>query len=100
MGWAVAATVRPTQTFRLAPILIGLAPLLVSSKGTGVNSSIAAGASLIALGTALVLLMVDLLQGSSLLPFGGALTEAVVFAAATGGLLVGPSRLHSRRVRS
>jgi len=91
--WAVAAAIRPTSTYHLAPILIaGIAPILARRPGKR-TSFLAAGAVVgvvIAIGAALGLAAFDLLRGPSLLSYGGALTEAVIFAllGAGGGLLV------------
>lgn len=92
--WAVAAAVRPTSTYHLAPLLIaGIAPILARRPERS-HSLLAVGAMagvVIAAGAALGLAAFDLLRGPSLLPYGGALAEAVTFTVlgAVAGFLVG-----------
>ena len=85
--WVVLAFLRPESTFHLAPILVGFAfplghrlrmrqPLaagqaVASWVGSAINLTVAIG----------LLTLADKLQGPSLLSFGGAVTEAVVFGA-------------------
>ena len=95
--WTIAAIARPGATFHLAPILIALAPLLATARESGSSSVVAGAAALIALGTSMALAMADLMRGPGLLPFGGAPTEAVVFAAAAGMAAIGLARLSPRR---
>lgn len=87
--WAIAAAVRPSLTFHLAPILIaGVVPFLHTAEDKGPWGVAIAGAE--GLGVAVVagvgLSLFDLLRGPSLLPFGDAFTEAVVFAVMGVGL--------------
>lgn len=94
--WMVAAAFRPTSTFHLAPILIaGVVPLL--GKRAGLQHGAVAMAGLIGLSIAaasgVVLLLLDLLRGPSLLPFGNAFVEALVFAAGTGIVTVALARI-------
>ena len=85
--WVVLAFLRPESTFHLAPILVGFAfPLghrLRVKRPLTAGQAMAAGiGSLINLGVAIgILTWADKLQGPTLLPFGGAVTEAVVFGA-------------------
>ena len=95
--WAVAALVRPSATFHLAPILVVLTPLLATARDRRIPARLTAGTVLIALATSLLLAAVDLMRGPSLLPFGGALTEAVVFAAAGAGAVMAAGRFDPRR---
>ena len=90
--WAILAWANEGTTYHLAPLLVGLvlpiglvlaeprssAPLLAAAAGLG---------CLLALRTTALLAGVDRLAGESLLPFGGAVTEAVVFS--MGGAAVG-----------
>ncbi|MDJ0924065.1 MAG: hypothetical protein QNJ77_05840 [Acidimicrobiia bacterium] len=88
--WALAAAIRPTATYHLAPILIaGVAPVLRRSRAGSAAVAAVVGASIAATAT-LVLAALDLLQGPSLLPRGGALMESLVFATlgAVGGWLI------------
>jgi hypothetical protein len=79
--WLVAATIRPSATFHLAPILVaGSIPLLTKTNVAAEYGK----AALLGFGLALLagftLALLDLLRGPSLLPVGGALLEAIVFA--------------------
>ena len=88
--WAVAAAIRPTSTFHLAPILIaGAAPIAVRHVRIKDNVLAAALGGAISLAIATVLSAAGMLQGPSLLPAGGAFAEAVVFTAigAAGGVV-------------
>ncbi|MDH3426679.1 MAG: hypothetical protein OEM22_08440 [Acidimicrobiia bacterium] len=85
--WVVLAFIRPESTFHLAPILVGVGfplghrlrirqPLtagqaIATGIGSAINLAIAIG----------ILTWADKLRGPSLLSFGGAITEAVVFGA-------------------
>ena len=91
--WMIAAAVRPTATYHLAPILIaGAIPVL--ARGAGLARSTVVGATLIGSAVAilagLILGALDFLRGPSLLPVGGALAEAITFAVLGGaiGLLI------------
>ncbi len=83
--WAAAALWRPTATYHLAPILIaGAAPFLSrGSRRAALPMAVIGGG--LAIVVALLLAGLDLLQGPSLLPVGGALLEAVVFAGLGAG---------------
>lgn len=94
--WAIAAAIRPSSTFHLAPILIaGSVPFLAKTRDQGGY----ARATLFGLGIALLaslgLAVLDLLRGPSLLPAGGAFVEAIVFA--LGGAVVGYLAARSRK---
>lgn len=79
--WAVAAAVRPTTTFHLAPVLVaGAVPFLAGRWRPPLGILAAVVGAAIATATAIALGLFDLLQGPSLLPYGGALLEALVFA--------------------
>ena len=81
--WIIAAAIRPTATYHLAPILIaGIAPFLGSNSARSVAAVLGAT---IAVAVSLVLAGLDLLKGPGLLPSGGALVESVAFAAAGAG---------------
>ena len=85
--WVLLAFIRPESTFHLAPILVGVGfplghrlrikgPLtagqaIATGIGSAINLAIAIG----------ILAWADKLRGPSLLSFGGAITEAVVFGA-------------------
>lgn len=88
--WLVAAAIRPTSTYHLAPILITLAVPYLSAgslrNGSVWNASVAV-AAVLSLTTTTILTIAGWLEGPSLLPFGGAATEAVVFT--SGAALVG-----------
>lgn len=92
--WTIAALAQPTSTYHLAPILIaGAVPVLGRRTGAPMSRLVlaaAAGGMIAASGTVL-LAGFDLLQGPTLLPYGGALAEALTFTAAgaVGGLLLG-----------
>jgi hypothetical protein len=80
--WIVAATLRPTFTFHLAPVLIVITPSVLVGSATD-RASTAMGlemALVVALAAATVLKVAGRLQGPSLLPVGGAYAEAAAFA--------------------
>lgn len=98
--WIFVAFVRSGLTFHLAPILVaGTFPVIyafdaeepISARGL-VPPTVAGLA--IALVTTLILAVAGEMTGPSLLPFGGAATEAVVFslAGAIGGFGIGMFR--------
>lgn len=98
--WAVAAALRPDTTYHLAPLLIAatLPFVLVSEQSTvavRVAAAGAAGGVAVALIATIALGMADLLRGPSLLPFGGAVVEAVGFS--VGGGAVGMVAALGRR---
>lgn len=91
--WIVVAFIRSGATFHLAPILVAASlPILAAydseDRITITELTIASVAGLtIALLATLLLTVADQLTGPSLLPFGGAVTESVVFA--IGGAVAG-----------
>jgi len=96
--WIGAAALRPASTFHLAPILITLGSVVLAATDERRKPAwtaavaLAGGSSLVATG---VLAAAGWLDGPSLLPFGGAATEAVVFTAASAlvGFLTGGGAL-------
>lgn len=93
--WVVVAAWRPETTYHLAPLLIaGAAPVAAAAdvpRHGDVRAIVRAGllGSSISLATTALLSAAGWLSGPSLLPFGGAATEAVVFsiAGAAGGVV-------------
>lgn len=94
--WAILAANNPTTTYHLAPLLVaGAGPILSTLDGeVEISAQLLASAAAVglvtALATAIAIAALGWSQGPSLLPFGGAVTEAVVFAVAgaVGGLAV------------
>ena len=95
--WAVLALVSPTRTLHLAPVAIGVWPVLGSVIEKPSLSAVhrigltGIGVALAAV-TTLGLAMAGGLEGPSLLSSGGAALEAYAFAAAGGlaGLALSP----------
>ena len=88
--WAVAAAIRPTATFHLAPILIaGIGPVVLRRAELPSRVSAALAGAVLAVLTALVLAALGFLDGPTLLPYGGALAEAMTFVVigAIGGVI-------------
>jgi len=90
--WAVLASANPSTTYHLAPLLVGVAvPGGIALAGPSGSKSVVAVAAAIgaflALSATAILSAADRLTGPSLLPFGGAATEAVLFA--VGGAVAG-----------
>ncbi len=85
--WLGLAIWRDGVTYHLAPILVASIPAFVYRATTDrrtwskVISPVSWGAALAIVGS-LGLAVVDRMNGPSLLPFGGALTESLLFAAA------------------
>jgi hypothetical protein len=89
--WVALASISPTRTLHLAPVIIGAWPLFgsvieksslpmphrIGRAGIGVGLGVA---------TTAVLALTGGLEGPSLLPAGGAALEAIVFSF-LGGLL-------------
>ena len=98
--WIVVALLRSGTTFHLAPILVaGALPVVVAFDAQDQISAqhlvLPTVIGLVgALVTTLILTVADEMSGPSLLPSGGAVTEAVVFsvAGALGGFLTGTLR--------
>ena len=83
--WTVLAWINPTTTYHLAPLLVPLIPWgIARSEGAALPSAATVAATALAIGAGLVLAAADRLQGPSLLPVGGALTETLVFALLAG----------------
>ncbi len=94
--WLVVAFFRSGTTFHLAPILVAAAlPVAVaydardqtSTQGLVVASVVGLAIAFVA---TLILTLADMMTGPTLLPFGGAVTEAVVFSlvGAIGGFVI------------
>jgi hypothetical protein len=93
--WLILAFVNDGTAYHLAPILVGaVVPAGVALSGREVGTgSLAIGAALgavLATAGTVILAATDNLEGASLLPFGSATTEAVIFsfAGAAGGFLL------------
>ncbi len=94
--WVVVALLRSGTTFHLAPILVAAAlPVAVAYDSRDQTSTqrlaLATVVGLaIALVATLILTLADEMTGPSLLPSGGAVTEAVVFSlvGAIGGFVI------------
>ncbi len=92
--WAVLAAIQPSTTYHLAPLLVAVILPVVyrmqdgRSRSTGIWRALA-GVGLAVAATSL-LAVAGLLEGPSLLPFGGAFIESLVGAGAGGavGLVV------------
>ena len=95
--WLVAAGFRPGTTYHLAPLLLAaVVPVVATIESPGRSRSalfgLGAGGALLAMMVTGALAWLDRLRGPSLLPFGGAAAEAVVFAiagAAAGFVVAG-----------
>ena len=91
--WVVLAFLNPLTTYHLGPpLVVAAVPLSHRSTGSGpLSSAAAAGAVVSGLTNALVatavLFFSDKLEGESLLPFGDAAVESIVFA--LGGAVLG-----------
>lgn len=97
--WVVAAGLSPTTTYHLAPLLVaGILPLVYGFENAEANTrrlvTAAAAGGAVALIVTGFLALSDWLRGPSLLPFGGAVAESVVFALAgtAVGAVVGVAR--------
>jgi hypothetical protein len=95
--WIFLAFQRPTTTFHLGPLLVAAA-VAMSHRSTGsgpLSSPAALGAAVSGLMNALIATAIlafnDRLEGGSLLPFGDATVEAIVFSliGAGAGFLIG-----------
>lgn len=83
--WLSAATIRPETTYHLAPLLVAGAVPLLSMPGASAPASRAVAAAALggaglALGSTGVLAGLGNLEGPSLLPFGGAAAESILFS--------------------
>lgn len=95
--WIFLAFQRPTTTFHLGPLLVAAA-VAMSHRSTGsgpLSNPAALGAAVSGLMNALIATAIlafnDRLEGGSLLPFGDATVEAIVFSliGAGAGFLIG-----------
>lgn len=82
--WVVLAIARPGVTYHLAPLIVASLPAVAGGfEGRAEPMPVArlagVGAGL-ALGTSLLLSSLGRLAGPTLLPFGGAALEAVIFS--------------------
>ncbi len=82
--WILVAVARPTTTFHLAPAIVALWPALAGEGGR--KLIISASGSLVAALATLLLSATGMLQGPTLLPWGGPAVESV-FAAGVGASL-------------
>ena len=90
--WVVLAWNRPGVTFHFGPLVVAamLPYAYVTMSGRRpsrrLTAAMVGGATATALALAFLLAAVDRMEGPSLLPAGGALAEAVVFAVAGGAI--------------
>ena len=98
--WVGAATIRPTSTFHLAPVLVTLAPFAIAGPDGSPDElrRMATVGAAISLASALGIALVGWSRGPSLLPVGDALVEAVVFT--LGSAALGVALASRRRVSS
>ena len=99
--WVVLAALRPSTTFHLAPLILPLLPVgLVMSGATLPDRRRSTQATLAAVAVALLVTAAlsgtGRLGGPSLLPSGGAATEAVVFTVVAGLVGIGLTFARSR----
>ena len=93
--WVVLAFSRDDVTYHLAPLIVAAVPpagLGIEGKGTLRSLAVwAMGGAALALAVTFLLAALGRLTGPSLLPFGAAAAESVIFsfAGAIAGLLVG-----------
>ena len=81
--WAIGAAIQPAATYHLAPILVaGAVPTLIGAQDKATLAGAMAAGIGIASAVALALAGLDWLRGPTLLPYGGALAEAITFSAA------------------
>lgn len=87
--WVVVAVSRPGTTFHLAPVVVAAAPPFLASRN---RLAAAAGGMAFVTVVALGMGVAGTLAGPSLLPWGGAVVETVVFGAvgAIVGLVASP----------
>lgn len=100
--WLVAASLRPSTTYHLAPLLVAAAvPFVVAADARAPTArrliGAAAGGGTLALVVTGVLTVAGRLEGPSLLPFGGAVTESVVFALVGAAVGLGAAAARSQR---
>ena len=93
--WTVLAIARTGVTYDLAPLIVAAVPAAAAGfekrAARADLARLAVGGGTLALGVTLLLSAVGRLTGPSLLPFGGAAAEAVIFSVvgAAGGWLAG-----------
>lgn len=94
--WVVVAIARPTTTFHLAPLIVAIWPSFTSGGRRKVFYS-TTGFLVAALST-LALSATGILQGPTLLPWGGPAVESVLAAGAGAlfGLLVSSASVRDR----
>jgi hypothetical protein len=84
--WSVAAALRPSSTFHLAPILVTLGGAVLTAsveRGRPGWVIIVATGGALSIATTGVLAAAGWLVGPSLLPFGGPAAEAIIFTVGT-----------------
>ena len=98
--WVILALVRDGTTFHLAPLIVaGALPVMAGldpdhERSATATAALAIVGGIAALGTTAGLAAADAMAGPSLLPFGGAATESVVFSlvGVVGGFLFAAAR--------
>ncbi|MCP3975799.1 MAG: hypothetical protein GY720_15050 [bacterium] len=89
--WAVLAVARDGVTYHLAPLIVAAIPAgfvgLDDSRRVADLPRLAIIGAASALGISLLLTVIGRMDGPSLLPFGGAAAESVIFS--VGGALAG-----------
>ena len=85
--WVVLAVWRATVTYHLAPAIVAGVASALGATTPKSRTRLAAFGLTVALAGSLLLNVMGRLDGPSLLPFGGAMAEAVIFAVA--GSVVG-----------
>ena len=85
--WILLAASNPDTTYHLAPLLVaGSGPIPMRRPGPRrLGFNVSAIGTAISLAITVLLAAMDKLNGPSLLPFGGAVEEALIFAV-VGGL--------------
>lgn len=88
--WAILAIARDGVTYHLAPLIVAAVPAAALGVEAKISSRALPGLAVlgaaIGLGMTLLLTAIGRLSGPSLLPFGGAVVEAVIFSV-VGGVL-------------
>ena len=93
--WAALAIAREGVTYHLAPLIVAAVPGIAGCSGQTIQRNVATRLAAVglagSLGVSLLLRILGRLEGPSLLPFGDATAEAVVFSGvgAVAGWLVG-----------
>lgn len=101
--WVVLGFIRAGTTFHLAPALVAVVLPVVFAYDTDESSTqdmglAALGGLAVALVGTLILAAAGQMTGPSLLPFGGAVTESVIFAiaGAAAGFIIATIRQRNR----